>query len=125
MYYARILIIGPTALLTEPNIEGYTYEVLEEKTKTAELFALRCKEDSMEPLIPDVAIVLIHKQSTVEDDEIATIRADDTRVILRKIKHVWKNVILYSINSKYAPTILNEDNLDSILSKVIHVGFDV
>ncbi len=129
MYYARIPIIGTTTygetMLTEHNIEGYTYELLEEKTGTAELFALRCKGDSMEPLIPDGALVLIHKQSTVEDDKIAAIRADDTRVILRKIKHVGKNVILYSINSKYAPTVLNEDNLDCILGKAIHVRFDI
>ena len=80
----------------------------------------------MEPLIPDGALVLIHKQPTVEDDEIAAVQVDDdTRATLKKIKHVGKNVILYPINSKDDPIILNKDNPGRILGKAIHVGFDM
>lgn len=130
MHYVRIPIVGTIAcgdpITAEQNIEGYTHELFEEKPDEDELFALRCQGDSMEPLIPDGALVLIHKQPTVEDDEIAAVQVDDdTRATLKKIKHVGKNVILYPINSKYDPIILNKDNPGRILGKAIHVGFDM
>ena len=130
MHYVRIPIIGTIAcgepIMAEQNIEGYTHELFEEEPQKDELFALRCKGDSMEPLIPDGALVLIHKQPTVEDDEIAAVQVDDdTRATLKKVKHVGQNVILYPINSKYDPIILNKDNPGRILGKAIHVGFDM
>ena len=131
MHYVRVPIIGTIAcgepILAEQNIEGYTYELFEEEPKKDELFALRCQGDSMEPLIPDGALVLIHKQPTVEDDEIAAVQVDDdTRATLKKVKHVGKDVFLYPINTtKYDPIILNEDNPGRILGKAIHVGFDM
>lgn len=130
MHYVRIPIVGTIAcgdpITAEQNIEGYTHELFEEEPDEGELFALRCQGDSMEPLIPDGALVLIHKQPTVEDDEIAAVQVDDdTRATLKKIKHVGKNVILYPINSKYDPIILNKDNPGRILGKAIHVGFDM
>ena len=130
MHYVRVPIIGTIAcgepILAEQNIEGYTHELFEEEPKKDGLFALRCKGDSMEPLIPDGALVLIHKQPTVEDDEIATAQVDDdTRATLKKVKHVGKDVFLYPINTKYDPIILNEDNPGRILGKAIHIGFDM
>lgn len=130
MHYVRIPIIGTIAcgepIMAEQNIEGYTHELFESEPAKGELFALRCKGDSMEPLIPDGALVLIHKQPTVEDDEIAAVQVDDdTRATLKKVKHVGKNVILYPINTKYDPIILNKDNPGRILGKAIHVGFDM
>jgi repressor LexA len=130
MHYVRVPIIGTIAcgkpILAEQNIEGYTHELFEEEPKKDELFALRCQGDSMEPLIPDGALVLIHKQPTVEDDEIAAVQVDDdTKATLKKVKHVGKDVFLYPINTKYDPIILNEDNPGRILGKAIHVGFDM
>lgn len=130
MHYVRVPIVGTiacgTPITAEQNIEGYTHELFESEPAKGELFALRCQGDSMEPLIPDGALVLIHKQPTVEDDEIAAVQVDDdTRATLKKIKHVGKNVILYPINSKYDPIILNKDNPGRILGKAIHVGFDM
>ena len=112
--------------MAEQNIEGYTHELFEEEPQKDELFALRCKGNSMEPLIPNGALVLIHKQPTVEDDEIAAVQVDDdTRATLKKVKHVGKDVFLYPINTKYDPIILNKDNPGRILGKAIHVGFDM
>lgn len=130
MHYVQVPIVGTiacgTPITAEQNIEGYTHELFEAEPAKDELFALRCEGDSMEPLIPDGALVLIHKQPTVEDDEIAAVQVDDdTRATLKKVKHVGKNVILYPINSKYDPIILNKDNPGRILGKAIHVGFDM
>ena len=130
MHYVRVPIVGTiacgTAITAEQNIEGYTHELFESEPAKGELFALRCQGDSMEPLIPDGALVLIHKQPTVEDDEIAAVQVDDdTRATLKKVKHVGKDVFLYPINTKYDPIILNKDNPGRILGKAIHVGFDM
>lgn len=131
MHYVRVPIIGTIAcgdpITAEQNVEGYTHELFDEEP-SGTLFALRCKGDSMEPLIPDGAVVLIHEQPTVEDDEIAAVQVnDDTEATLKKVKHTHDGqIMLMPINTeKYDPILLNKENPGRILGKVIHVGFDM
>lgn len=131
MHYIKVPIVGTiacgTPITAEQNIEGYTHELFDEEPK-GNLFALRCKGDSMEPLIPDGAIVLINEQPTVEDDEIAAVLVDDdTEATLKKVKHTHDGqVMLLPINTeKYDPILLNKENPGRILGKAIHVGFDM
>lgn len=72
------------------------------------LLVMKCQNDSLAPKIPNGAIVIVHKQSQVEDNEIAAVLADDSEVVLKKIKH--KN---------------NQKIHEHILGKVIHVSYDL
>lgn len=125
-----IPIIGTIAcgdpITAEENIEGYTKETFEKPTPSGTLFALRCKGHSMEPIIPNGALVTLRAQPDVEDDEIAAVLVDgDNEATLKRIKHQNGMVMLLPENKDYTPIILNKDNPGRIVGKVIHVSWDI
>lgn len=125
-----IPIIGTIAcgdpITAEENIEGYTKETFEKPAPSGTLFALRCKGHSMEPIIPNGALVTLRAQPDVEDDEIAAVLVDgDNEATLKRIKHQNGMVMLLPENKDYTPIILNKDNPGRIVGKVIHVSWDI
>lgn len=130
MHMIKVPIIGTiacgTPITAEQNIEGYTTELFTHKPPK-NIFALRCKGESMEPIIPNGAMVTIEEQPIVEDGEIAAVLLDDdTEATLKKVKHISNNqILLIPENKKYTPILLDKNNPGRILGKVIHVGFDM
>lgn len=125
-----IPIIGTIAcgdpITAEENIEGYTKETFEKPVPSGTLFALRCKGHSMEPIIPNGALVTLRAQPDVEDDEIAAVLVDgDNEATLKRIKHQNGMVMLLPENKDYTPIILNRENPGRIIGKVIHVSWDI
>lgn len=125
-----IPIIGTIAcgdpITAEENIEGYTKETFEKPVPSGTLFALRCKGHSMEPTIPNGALVTLRAQPDVEDDEIAAVLVDgDNEATLKRIKHQNGMVMLLPENKDYTPIILNKENPGRIVGKVIHVSWDI
>lgn len=117
-------IIGEIAcgnpITAEENIDGYIEETFEKPIPNGTLFALRCKGHSMEPTIPDKAIVVIREQPDVEDDEIAAVQVDhDTEATLKRVKHQGDMILLMPDNKEYDPIILNKDNPGRIIGKAI------
>lgn len=120
----QIPLIGEIAcgdpITAEENIEGYIEETFEKPAPSGTLFALRCKGHSMEPTIPDKAIVVIREQPDVEDDEIAAVQVDhDTEATLKRVKHQGNMILLMPDNKEYDPIILNKDNPGRIIGKAI------
>ena len=120
----KIPIIGEIAcgdpITAEENLDGYIEETFEKPVPRGTLFALRCKGHSMEPTIPDKAIVVIHEQPEVEDGEIAAVQVDhDTEATLKRIKHQGNMILLLPDNKNYDPIVLNEDNPGRIIGKAI------
>lgn len=125
-----IPIIGTIAcgdpITAEENIEGYTKETFEKPVPSGTLFALRCKGHSMEPIIPNGALVTLRAQPDVEDDEIAAVLVDgDNEATLKRIKHQNGMVMLLPENKDYTPIILNRENPGRIIGKVVHVSWDI
>lgn len=107
-------------ITAEENLDGYIEETFEKPVPSGTLFALRCKGHSMEPTIPDKAIVVIHEQPEVEDGEIAAVQVDhDTEATLKRIKHQGNMILLLPDNKNYDPIVLNEDNPGRIIGKAI------
>lgn len=120
----QIPLVGTIAcgdpITAEENIDGYIEETFEKPVPSGTLFALRCKGQSMEPTIPDKAIVVIHEQPEVEDGEIAAVQVDhDTEATLKRIKHQGNMILLMPDNKEYDPIILNKDNPGRIIGKAI------
>ena len=120
----QIPLIGEIAcgdpITAEENIEGYIEETFEKPVPSGTLFGLRCKGHSMEPTIPDKAIVVIREQPDVEDDEIAAVQVDhDTEATLKRVKHQGNMILLLPDNKEYDPIILNKDNPGRIIGKAI------
>ena len=122
-------LIGTIAMgapiTAEQNIEKYIPEYMMDRYADDPLFALRCKGNSMYPLIPDGAIATIRQQSDVEDGEIAAVLING-EATLKKVLHVGKTVVLRPANPEYKDLILDKDNPGTILGKMIkyEINFD-
>ena len=115
-------LIGTIAMgapiTAEQNIEKYIPEYMMDRYADDTLFALRCKGNSMYPLIPDGAIATIRQQSDVEDGEIAAVLING-EATLKKVLHVGKTVVLRPANPEYKDIILDKDHPGTILGKMI------
>ncbi|WP_436677425.1 S24 family peptidase [Lactiplantibacillus plantarum] len=82
--------------------------------------AIRIQGDSMEPLIHDGQIIFYHQQEEVENGEIAIVEIDGDGVTCKQIYYDYTSdeVILRSINKKYEPRHVKDDQL-RIIGKVI------
>lgn len=128
-HLVRIPILGDIAcgkpILADQNIEGYTTELFDTEPDGT-LFALHCEGDSMEPKIPNGAIVIVRQQPTVENDEIAAVLIDDTNsATIKRVKYMSGQTMLIPENKKYDPILLNSENPGHILGKVIKVTYDL
>lgn len=126
----RIPVVGDiacgTPITAEQNIEGY-HDVNLRHVPNGKLFGLRCKGDSMEPLIPNGAIVTIIQKPTVENDEIAAVLING-EATLKRFKRLNKgHIVLYPINTKYEPIFLDDQSHDDIkiMGKAIHYDGDL
>lgn len=120
-----IPIIGTIAcgepILAEENIESYQLIPRDLLKCHRDVFALRCKGDSMSPTIKDGSLVIIHQQPFVEDNEIAAVLIND-EATLKRVKHTKDGkVILLPDNHEYNPIILDEDDNNRILGKAVNV----
>ena len=126
----RIPILGCIAagmpIYAEQNIEGYTYTDL---NGGAEYFALRVKGDSMNALrINDGDIVIVRRQETVEEGEIAVVLVDHENATLKRVYRTDSTITLMpqSSNPEHKPQIYNlADTHIDILGKVVKVEFMV
>lgn len=122
-------LIGTIAMgapiTAEQNIEKYIPEYMMDRYADDTLFALRCKGNSMYPLIPDGAIATIRQQSDVEDGEIAAVLING-EATLKRVLHIGKTVVLRPANPEYKDIILDKDHPGTILGKMIkyEMNFD-
>lgn len=124
----RIPILGriPAGLpmYAEQNIEGYTYTDL---NGGADYFGLRVKGDSMDASgIRDGYVVIVRKQSVVDDGEIAVVLIDMEDATLKRFYKTGSTVTLMpqSTNPAHKPQVydLTKTHID-ILGKVVKVEF--
>lgn len=107
-------------LYADEHIEDYTYTDL---NGGAEYFALRVKGDSMNAVnIPEGSILIIRRQSTVENGEIAVVRVNEDDATVKRFKQEENIVTLIpqSYNPKHEVQIydLKKDKID-IVGKVM------
>lgn len=109
-------------MYADENIEGYTYTEL---NGGAEYFALRAKGDSMNAArIHDGDIVVIRKQSIVDDGDIAVVLVDDENATMKRFYHAGSMVTLMpqSTNPEHKPQVydLHKTRIE-VLGKVKEV----
>lgn len=121
--FQKVPLIGTiacgTPIFAEENIEDYVPIYFSENLKKENVFALRCKGNSMEPTLLNGDIVFIQKQPTVEDGEIAAVLIDG-EATLKRVKHIDNKVLLIPDNTNgFQPIVLDQKNPGKILGKVI------
>ncbi|HBK53682.1 MAG TPA: hypothetical protein DDZ44_07090 [Syntrophomonas wolfei] len=91
------------------NMAGYTKD---------DFFFLRIKGHSMEPTIADSDLVLIRKQSTIENNEVAAVLCNNEDATVKRILVSGDKIILSSDNKAYSPIVFATSECQ-IIGKVI------
>ncbi|MFW7420549.1 LexA family protein [Vagococcus fluvialis] len=127
--FVKIPVLGVITcgdpILAEQNIIDYKEEIAD-NLPSGELFYLQTKGNSMTPTIPENSFVMIRKQETVENNEIAAVLVNgDTEATLKRVRFQGDTIILMPDNSEHNPIIANEENPIRIIGKAIKVSIDL
>ena len=106
-------------ILAEENVFDYL-PLPEQEVRNGEYFYMEVEGDCMvDAHIPEGALVLVRLQSKVENGQIAVVRVDD-EVVLRRVKWLQNQLILYPANPRYDPMIIASGNVQ-IIGRVVEV----
>lgn len=119
----RVPIIGSiacgTPILAQENIEGY----LSINPDNSADFCLICKGDSMLPRCQNGDLVLIRKQPTVENGEIAAVRIGDEATLKKVYRPAPDQLMLIAENSDFPPIVLTKDEINTVSIEGKAIGF--
>jgi len=110
-------------IFAEENVIDYI-PVPQQAVNDGEYFFMEVVGDCMtDAHIVEGSLVLVRLQPNVKNSEIAVIRIDD-EVVLRKVKFLENQLILYPANPKYEPMIIQHGQVQ-IIGKVmeVRIGF--
>lgn len=104
--------------LSNENIIGYV--AVDKKVPDVEnCYALQIVGDSMQPILYEDDIIIVHKQNDVESGQVAIVLIDNEEATVKKVIKHKDYIELIAFNSYYPPKKLtNKDNF-SIIGKVI------
>lgn len=104
--------------LISENIIGYVS--IDKKINDIEnCYALKVVGNSMEPVLYEDDIIIVHKQNNIESGQVGIILLDNDEVTVKKIVKYENYIELVAFNSYYPPIKLtNKDNF-KIIGKVI------
>ena len=100
------------------NIIDYE-EIPESMAKSGDFFALQIKGDSMEPKISEGDVVIVRKQSTAENGDVAVILINGDNATVKKFYKTETGIKLISTNPQYDPFFFTPSEVDSLPVEVI------
>lgn len=104
--------------LAEENFIGYVY--LDKDIPDPEnYFALKITGDSMQPILYDNDIVIVHQQNDIENGQIGIILIDGEEATVKKVVKHDDSIELIAFNSYYPPRKLDKNSNFKIIGKVI------
>ncbi len=86
-------------------------------------FNIQVVGDSMEPMIPNGAVLTINEQSSLENGEIGVFIIDDKEGFVKKFYREDKFIRLVSLNPNYNDIIILPNEHFKIVGKVIKVSY--
>lgn len=100
------------------NIIGYVS--VDKKVGDVEnCYALKIIGDSMQPVLYEDDIIIVHKQEDVENGQVAIILIDNEEATVKKVIKYDDYIELVAFNSYYPPRKLTKDDNFKIIGKVI------
>ncbi len=100
-------------------------EISEEMARNGEHFALQIKGDSMEPKFSEGDVVIVRKQTTVEDNEIAIVLVNGNDATIKKIKRFDGGITLIPTNPNYDVITYTNKQIEelpvTVLGKVVEL----
>lgn len=121
--FRKIPIIGKIAcgnpIDSEENVEGYTFEV-DYGLPNGDLYAVIADGESMSPTIDNGSHVIIQKQSTVDDGQIAAVRFRETgEVTLKRVRRHNNIMLLIPDNKDFETLVVTHENPADIVGRVV------
>ncbi len=105
-YFAQENCIGYITIDKEvPDAENY--------------FALRVTGDSMQPILYENDLVIVHKQNDIENGQIGIILIDGQEATIKKVIKHNNDIELIAYNSYYPSKRLNKNDDFKIIGKVV------
>lgn len=110
----------PASAGTGSFLDGENYTVLEvgEEVPSDADFGIRISGDSMEPQFINGQIVWVHQQETLATGDIGIFYLDGN-AYCKKLKDDEDGLFLISLNNKYAPIRVTENNSFKVFGKVV------
>ena len=100
-------------------------EISSELANTGEFFALKIKGDSMEPKISEGDVVIVRKQETIENGELAVVLVNGNDATVKRFYMNESGVTLISSNPSYPPFIYSKQQVAelpvSVVGKVVEL----
>lgn len=100
-------------------------EISEEMARQGEFFGLQIKGDSMEPKISDGDVVIVRKQSNIENGEIAIILVNGDEATIKKVQKFNGGINLIPSNPAYDVMTFTNEQIEKlpvrILGKVVEL----
>ena len=104
--------------LASENIIGYV--TIDKKLSDPEnYFALKIVGDSMQPVMYEDDIIIVHRQSDVESGQIAIVLVDGEEGTVKKVIKYDNYIELVAFNSYYPPRKLSKNDNFKIIGKVV------
>lgn len=94
-------------------------EISSELASTGEFFALSIKGDSMEPKMSAGDVVIVRKQETVENGEIAVVLINGNDATIKKFYRTENGIKLIATNPAYDPFFYTPEEVDALPVRVI------
>ena len=100
-------------------------EISEDMARQGEHFALRIKGDSMEPRMKEGDIVIIRRQKTVDNGDIAVILINGNDATIKRFYKSATGISLISFNSNYEPFTFSSQEVNElpvcVIGKVVEL----
>ena len=94
-------------------------EISPEMAATGDYFALRIRGQSMEPRMCDGDVIIIRKQSDVDNGDIAVVLVNGFEATVKKIKKTESGVTLIPSNPAFDPIFYANDEIKELPVQVI------
>ena len=95
-------------------IIDYIPTVIRNPYEAAETIAIRVSGDSMYPKIEDGDTIVVHKQTSVDNGQIAVVLIDGEDAVVKKVKYGSNWVDLVSINPEYKTRHFEDEELNRL-----------
>ena len=104
--------------IANENIIGYV-SIDHPVSDVENCYALIVSGDSMQPVLYEDDIIIIHKQNDIESGQIGIVLLDNDEVTVKKIIKTNDGIELIAFNSYYPPKKLSDNDNFKIIGKVI------
>ena len=94
-------------------------EIPESMAKNGEYFALQVRGDSMEPKFSEGDVVIVRKQESADDGDIAVVLVNGNEATVKKIKRRMDGIMLIPNNPSYDPMFYSNKEIEELPVKII------